>query len=206
MKNRTILILTICMLFSMIAQTQTYISIPLGQADELIADAGEDTEIEQSGNIMIGGNPTASGGTADYFYSWTPVDNLNDNAIANPTASPTETTDYTVVVTDINGCTSSDELTIAVTVSVNNLVSGVLCNIYPNPSMNYISVELVNQNVSDNLKIEIINSLGQSILSENIKFENKITKQFDISNYSKGLYFIQIQGSKINITKEFIIN
>lgn len=206
MKNRTILILTICMLFSMIAQTQTYISIPLGQADELIADAGEDTEIEQSGNIMIGGNPTASGGTADYFYSWTPVDNLNDNIIANPTASPTETTDYTVVVTDINGCTSSDELTVAVAVSVNNLVSGVSCNIYPNPSMNYISVELVNQNVSDNLKIEIINPLGQSILSENIKFENKITKQFDISNYSKGLYFIQIQGSKINITKEFIIN
>lgn len=206
MKNRTILILTICMLFSMIAQTQTYISIPLGQADELIADAGEDTEIEQSGNIMIGGNPTASGGTADYFYSWTPVDNLNDNTIANPTASPAETTDYTVVVTDINGCTSSDALTVAVAVSVNNLVSGVLCNIYPNPSMNYISVELVNQNVSDNLKIEIINPLGQSILSENFKFENKLTKQFDISNYSKGLYFIQIQGSKINITKEFIIN
>jgi len=64
---------------------------------------------------VIGGTPTASGGTPLYTYSWTPTTGLNDASIANPTASPAVTTPYTVTVTDSKGCTDSDDVTVTVT-------------------------------------------------------------------------------------------
>ncbi|MEZ4996701.1 MAG: hypothetical protein R2758_04235 [Bacteroidales bacterium] len=39
---------------------------------------------------------------------------LGDPAIANPVAKPAVTTTYTVLVTDINGCTATNSLTITV--------------------------------------------------------------------------------------------
>ena len=81
---------------------------------ELVADAGEDKNIAPGGSTQIGGNPTASGGTAPYIYSWIPIESLDDATIANPTASPNETTTYTVAVTDDNGCEDTDEIKVTV--------------------------------------------------------------------------------------------
>ena len=80
-----------------------------------VANAGADKNIAPGGNVQIGGSPTATSGTAPYSYSWTPGAGLNNDAIANPTASPASTTEYIVVVTDANGCSDSD--TVLVTVS-----------------------------------------------------------------------------------------
>lgn len=41
-------------------------------------------------------------------YAWSPANGLSDANIANPTASPTQPTTYTVTVSDINGCTDTD--------------------------------------------------------------------------------------------------
>ena len=79
------------------------------------ADAGPGKEVCQGSSVVIGGSPTASGGTAPYTYSWSPATGLNNTHVANPSASPTSTTTYTVTVTDDNGCTDSD--TVEVTVS-----------------------------------------------------------------------------------------
>jgi len=76
------------------------------------ADAGADWQIIQGGSVVIGGSPTASGGTPPYTYSWTPTTGLNDPGIANPTASPAVNTTYTVTVIDSMGCTDSDDVTV----------------------------------------------------------------------------------------------
>ena len=53
---------------------------------------------------------TGSGGQPPYTFNWS-----DGSSGANPTVSPTETTIYTVTITDENGCTSvSDPLTIVV--------------------------------------------------------------------------------------------
>ncbi len=57
---------------------------------------------------------TASGGEPGYTYLWSPATGLSDPSIANPTAKPAVTTTYTVLVTDINGCTATASLTITV--------------------------------------------------------------------------------------------
>src|SRR5262249_1377026 len=72
----------------------------------------------------IGGNPTASGGATPYTYSWSPTNDLSSPAMANPTASPTNTTTYTVVVTDANGCSSTNS---SVTGTVDTTAPTITC-------------------------------------------------------------------------------
>ena len=53
----------------------------------------------------------AGGGTS---YQWFPPDDLSNASIANPQASPAETTVYTVLATDANGCQASDFMILTV--------------------------------------------------------------------------------------------
>ena len=61
--------------------------------------------------ICTGGSTqlNVSGGTS---YSWSPALGLSATNIATPTANPTTTTTYTVIVTNANGCTATDDITI----------------------------------------------------------------------------------------------
>lgn len=74
--------------------------------NNVIANAGSDQTICLGSNTQL----SANGGSS---YSWTPSTGLNNSNIANPTATPTATTTYTVLVSS-NGCTATDQVTINV--------------------------------------------------------------------------------------------
>ena len=84
----------------------------------IIADAGNDTIVCTGTSMPIGGNPTASGGTPPYTYSWSPASGLDDTDIPNPIATFTTTTTYTVTVTDSLGCTATDNVTLTVSAPI----------------------------------------------------------------------------------------
>lgn len=50
----------------------------------------------------------------DYTYEWSPVETLDDPFSDMPIATPSETTTYTVTVTDFFGCTDTAEVTVEV--------------------------------------------------------------------------------------------
>ena len=52
--------------------------------------------------------------TTGASYQWSPAVTLDDARIGTPQATPTQTTNYVVTVTDENGCTSTDEVTVFV--------------------------------------------------------------------------------------------
>lgn len=64
-------------------------------------------------SICIGESTTlsASGGVS---YLWSPGSTLSNTTIASPVATPTSTTTYTLQVTDANGCSNTDQLTVTV--------------------------------------------------------------------------------------------
>ncbi|MFP4459091.1 MAG: gliding motility-associated C-terminal domain-containing protein [Candidatus Zixiibacteriota bacterium] len=95
----------------------------------ITADAGSNEMICDGDSYTLGGSPTASGGTAPYEYIWTPTDGLDDPTSSNPTASPTSTTTYTVVITDIFGCEGTDDITVEVAdpIVINPCEGDTLC-------------------------------------------------------------------------------
>lgn len=81
-----------------------------------VANAGINDTLCAGQSTSIGGSPSASGGTPGYTYSWAPAGSLSSATVANPTATPSVTTEYTLTVTDANGCT--DQSTVSVIVSM----------------------------------------------------------------------------------------
>lgn len=76
------------------------------------ANAGGDLTICAGQSALLGGAPTASGGSGSYTYDWTNLSGADD--IANPTVSPLITTTYTVTVDDGIGCIQTDNITVTV--------------------------------------------------------------------------------------------
>ncbi len=81
------------------------ITVPVYNESEF--NAGGD-QIICMGDVVI---LNASGGVS---YVWSPSTGLSDPNISKPYASPTETTTYSVTITDENGCTGADEMTVTV--------------------------------------------------------------------------------------------
>lgn len=127
-------------------------------ATPAMADAGEDVTICE-------GNSTQLGATGGDSYVWTPDDGSLDNtSIANPTANPTTTTTYTVVVTNSDGCTASDQVTVNVEDSANCCPDGVSVE-YENtnslPSMTQVSDFIRAGNLNSSGNVVVLN--GQSV-------------------------------------------
>ena len=64
--------------------------------------------------ICAGDTYQLNGPTGFETYQWTPATGLNNPNIANPIATPTTTTTYTLVATELCGGTSSDSMTLTV--------------------------------------------------------------------------------------------
>ena len=79
------------------------------------ANAGSDVFICPGASSFLSGSGTGSS------YLWSPSSGLNNNTILSPTASPNETTTYTLTVNSSLGCTASDQ---------------VVVNVYAAPSVN----------------------------------------------------------------------
>ncbi len=86
----------------------------------LVANAGPDKYICSGSSVIIGGTPAAGGGTEPYNYSWSPSTGLSNPNIANPIASPTTTTTYTLTVTDAASGVATDNMTVYVSNPVAN--------------------------------------------------------------------------------------
>ncbi len=80
-------------------------------AATLTANAGADVTVSPGGSTILNGE--ATGGQGPYLYSWSPTTGLSNSQIATPLATPTETTDYTLTVTDVWGVSRSDTVTVS---------------------------------------------------------------------------------------------
>ncbi|NTW32882.1 MAG: PKD domain-containing protein [Bacteroidetes bacterium] len=77
----------------------------------IVANAGADDTICPGGSIQL----NAGGGTV---YNWFPATDLDATDIYNPVSTPYSTITYTVTVSDDNGCSATDNITVNVIQSV----------------------------------------------------------------------------------------
>lgn len=101
------------------------------------ANAGNNVTICQGSSTQL----NAIGGDS---YAWAPLTGLNDATIANPTANPSETTEYVVtVLNNTTGCTSTDTVTVFVEPSQAPILGNVSVPTCTQPSgLSFICVDL----------------------------------------------------------------
>lgn len=94
---------------------------------QLVSDAGTAFVSCDGVGITIGGTDPAKGGQCPYTYAWSPALGLSSGSAANPVATPSQTTTYTLKVTDDRGDTAISQVVViaapAPTLAVNPLDS-----------------------------------------------------------------------------------
>ena len=95
--------------------------------------------------------------------------------------------------TDGNSCTSMDSTMIVVISCVgideNGTLAGV--NIYPNPTNNILNITL--GNITSDVNLTLTSVEGKVVYQENNVSNNKVS--VDISNNSKGIYFLKVEAN-----------
>ncbi len=86
----------------------------IAQFGTITADAGADTSICLGESTVLGGSPTAYGSDAPFTYLWSPATGLNDATAAHPVATPTQSTTYIVVASNVQGVTDIDTVVVTI--------------------------------------------------------------------------------------------
>ena len=141
------------------------------------------------------------GGTPNYTYNWT------FNGVSVGTAStytPTQNGDYTLMVTDSNGCTITTD-----PFSVTNIVSGIMdilnnkFMVYPNPFSEKTTVKLLSS--TDRIvEISLFDPSGRKVkdFTHNSNSDKVIVEK---GNLKKGIYLLVIQTENYISKSKLII-
>jgi len=77
--------------------------------------------------------------------------------------------------------------------------------IYPNPSRDVFNVSFTSD-TKQNLKVRILNVIGEELINENLEqFIGEYTKQINLSENAKGIYFLEIETNDGIINKKLIL-
>ena len=131
----------------------------------------------------------ASGGTSPLQYTINPGGATNETG----TFSDLSPGDYTVSITDQNSCgpVVSSVLKVGFPDAIEIIAKNENIKIYPNPTSSKITLEIINE-INNEYTIQILNISGQILSSEKIKSNINIKKEYDFSEYAKGIYFVKI--------------
>ncbi len=169
--------------------------------EPFITTISEDITINEGESTLL----EATGGVA---YNWFPTTGLSDPAIAMPTATPTETTEYYVAITaGEESCNQEDTLSILVTViddlglfSAENKVD---VTIAPNPFSDQTTLYFATP-LTANHSILLYDVMGQVVLRKNNVTGSTVTLQKQ--NLPTGVYFVTLTDELGNVrfTKKLI--
>jgi len=147
--------------------------------------------------VSIGGDGaidiTASGGVGSYTYAWTGPDGF--------TATTADLTgidegDYTVVVSDGNGCDTSRLFNVGLTGISSNDLSQI--KLFPNPANNVLNIVTSDQ-IS---QVKVMDLLGNVVM---IQSENSSSIQLSTHSLSSGIYMVEIATQKGNYLRKLTI-
>lgn len=188
-------------------KAQTVLEYTINQAPILVANAGIDKTILKGGQTILGGAPTATGGSGIYIYLWTPSQGLNQANIANPIASPLNTTTYTLTLNDGKKCSiiSSTLITVNSTLGVEDMKDEIYLQIFPNPNKGSFVIMSGKSIGAGKVLIEVFNAAGMLVYSESVSELKKTSKTINLPNVSTGLYLLRLSGSELNISKTLLI-
>ncbi len=155
----------------------------------LITETSIDTSVVLNGNTL-----NAVSGYSN--YSWIDcstgleIDGENSNILVAPYAGF-----FKSVITSTDGCVSESSCIGVILTGIETTLNSntQTFEIYPNPSSGIFMFK----DTKNIQRVEVYNVLGQEIAVFVGDNTNKVSKQINLSSYSKGIYFAKINGSVV---------
>ena len=170
----------------------------------------QDTTIVIGRSVVLGTDLVIFGGSGDYSYKWSPGAALNDSTIANPLATPLDTTAYLLTVTDKFGC----NISVNYTVNARNPMVGsdIISNyqalqavLFPNPNNGKFKVRLSGL-PTKKIELTIFDNTGKVVKKHSIvNFNGELTEILQL-NLVTGVYTLYIDAGTEKLNRQFIIN
>ncbi|MDD2346124.1 MAG: hypothetical protein PHY85_08265 [Bacteroidales bacterium] len=203
--NKLLLLFTLFFVFGKM-QAQQQVVFQISQSDSLIANAGESFSLSPGNSSIIGGSPTAIGGDAPYYYSWTPVVFLDDSVISNPTSSPVETITYMVSLHDANNCSASDSVLITI-----DSTSGIFDLSNENDKIPYVFYSSENDAIKilnlfpEKITVLIADILGKTLFYQDFGTKTKSELNIPVHNLPQTM-IVNISGKGKSYSYKIIKN
>ncbi|MFT4601372.1 MAG: lysyl endopeptidase [Arenicella sp.] len=174
-----------------------------GCAGQVMGTVGEPAALSASEVVIdeILGNDgeidvTVTGGTAPYTYSWS---GPNSFTSTSEDITGLEAGNYTVTITDANGCTFQ-RVDIVVDSQLGVFENGFAFTIYPNPAAGEFNVQLLN--FEDAVQVQVVDVTGRLILDT--QFEGQSLFVIDLTDKADGTYFVNISSGDYRTTKKIV--
>jgi SprB-like repeat protein/peptidase C25-like protein len=152
----------------------TPVTVSISHTNETVAGANDGTA-----------TATPAGGIPPYEYLWS-------DGQTTQTATGLAPGDYTVTVTDANGCTSTESVTIEAGVDAVEEIPGLRSlNLFPNPAGGVVHLELVLEN-ADEVRLELTDATGKRLRNEPLGMGTRFDRQLDLGGYPGGVYLLKI--------------
>lgn len=110
---------------------------------------------------------------------------------------------YWVIVTDGNGCSSTDSVFVYSSEGQKNFPGKI--KIYPNPVSEVLHL-IIEMDELTNFRIELFSLVNSLIYSEDFKGIQMTEKDIDVRSYPPGLYFLRITSDKSQYITKIIVN
>lgn len=99
----------------------TFDTVQIILAEDVVIGPNADISIFPTEDTLL--IPNIISGVSPFSYEWEPASSLDEPNSPTPNASPLETTEYTVTITDVNGCSGTGTFTVIVVTPVTAMVS-----------------------------------------------------------------------------------
>ena len=138
-------------------------------------------------------------GISPFTYKW-------NTGETTPIITPINNGDYWLIVTDYNGCVSDTIYYNVIWISSNVSEFQIdKLNIYPNPSNDIFYIKF-KSTINQNIILRIINIIGEEIYTEFLNnYDGEYSKNINLSNKSKGVYYLEITTPNGIINKKLIL-
>ncbi len=154
-------------------------------------------------SVAVGSNHF---GANPHTFTWS--NGANTQNITVSTAG-----DYSVIITDSNGCSAMVEVTVAqnnadsckATAINDTYTENKYINIYPNPAHNNVHVKFFT-NATEAAQVRLTDITGKTVLIENINTqngENNLT--LNLSGITPGMYFINLTSTGVQSQRQKLV-
>ena len=132
---------------------------------------------------------TVTGGVEPYDFDW-------DNGETTEDLSDLEAGDYTVTITDANGCTFEMTFHVDSSVGFDDEEINANLTIYPNPTQGIFTIQL-----KGDYQFAITDARGRLIMSKSVSE----TSEVDLSEFESGVYFVRVQKDGGSVVRKLIL-